>query len=125
MLICYVILIAVFWVAIKAFSIKEQHEDDPEPENEGRSYSEIREEIISLNELKDNIDLINDMIADVHSCAPGKVHKTITIKILESDRKVSFIVTGEDEESKMIVQLLEKERENYSSSLRKTIRKIK
>lgn len=124
MLISSLILIALFWAAIKAFSIRETEDEQP-PENEGRSYSEIRENIISLNELKDNIDLINDMIADVHSCKPGVVHKTVSIRILENDRKIHFTVTGENEVSEMLIQILEKEREDYSYSLRKTITKIK
>lgn len=124
MLISSLVLIALFWAAIKAFSIRETEDEQP-PENEGRSYSEIRENIISLNELKDNIDLINDMIADVRSCKPGVVHKTVSIRILENDRKIHFTVTGENEVSEMLIQILEKEREDYSSSLRKTITKIK
>ena len=73
---------------------------------------------------KEEIDNINEMIADIMSCAPGKVHKTASIKIIESGREYQMYLTGEDFSSELILEILQGEREELSSSLRKEIKKI-
>jgi hypothetical protein len=88
------------------------------------SYSELSERISTLNSMKESIDTINNMIADIMSCAPGEVHKTIIVKIPDSSREYHFLINGEDAPSELFLEILEGERECVSTSLRKEIRKI-
>ena len=103
---------------------KEQPPEEPKQEVNHRTYSELSERITQLNDYKNDIDTVNDMIADIMSCAPGKVHKTVSVRILESERRYDFLLDGEDETSELLMQILENEREELSCSLRKEIQKI-
>ena len=103
---------------------KEQPPEEPKQEVNHRTYSELSERITQLNDYKNDIDTVNDMIADIMSCAPGKVHKTVSVRILESERRYDFLLDGEDETSELLMQILENEREELSCSLRKEIEKI-
>lgn len=126
-LIYCLVLLALFWLAVRAFTPaaeKNELETDDEPEEE-MSYSEISEKINDLNDHKQKVDEINELIADVASCAPGQVHKTVSVHILESNHKMHFTITGQNDVSKLFLQILENEREIHSTSLRKAMRKIK
>lgn len=89
-----------------------------------KSYNELSEKITQLNDYKNDIDTLSDMIVDIMSCAPGKVQKTVSIKILDSDRRYDFILNGEDITSEGLIEILQNEREELSCSLRKEISKI-
>lgn len=124
-LISSLILLGLFWLAIKAFSVKDEiNEKEEEPETELGDYLEISETINDLNDIKKRIDTINDMILDIQTCKPGQVHKTVSVKVLESDRVFNFTVTGENDASEFLVQILESEREIHSTSLRNAIKKF-
>lgn len=123
-LISSLILLGLFWLAIKAFSINDETNEKEEPENELGDYLEISETINDLNDIKKRIDTINDMIIDIQTCKPGQVHKTVSVKVLESDRVFNFTVTGENDASEFLIQILESEREMHSTSLRKLIKKF-
>ena len=103
---------------------KEQPPEEPKQEVNHRTYSELSERITQLNDYKNDIDTVNDMIADIMSCAPGLVHKTVSVRILESERRYDFLLDGEDETSELLMQILENEREELSCSLRKELQKI-
>ena len=125
-LLCTVGVIVAAASAAKGFSNKPS-EKSPEREEyitDNETYSELSERIETLNGYKEEIDNINEMIADIMSCAPGKVHKTAAIKIIESGREYQMLLTGEDFSSELILEILQGEREELSSSLRKEIKKI-
>lgn len=124
-LLCMVGVIVAAASAAKGFSNKPS-EKAPEREyiTDNETYSELSERIETLNGYKEDIDNINEMIADIMSCAPGKVHKTASIRILESGREHHMLLDGEDYSSETILEMLQNEREELSSSLRKEIKKI-
>lgn len=125
-LIYCLVLLALFWLAVKAFTpAAEKNELETDEPEEEMSYSEISEKINDLNDHKQKVDEINELIADVASCAPGQVHKTVSVQILESNHKMHFTITGQNDVSKLFLQILENEREIHSTSLRKAMRKIK
>lgn len=108
----------------KGFSKPSEKAPEREYITDNETYSELSERIETLNDYKEEIDNINEMIADIMSCAPGKVHKTASIKIIESGREYQMLLTGEDFSSELILEILQGEREELSSSLRKEIKKI-
>lgn len=88
------------------------------------SYSEISDKISKLNRYREDIDELSEIIADILSCSPGEVMKTITIRVPDSDREYDLLVDGEDTASDLLLDLLENERERLNTSLRQEIRKI-
>lgn len=110
-----------------AYAVNKSFRNKKEPEHEEQSsdtYSALSEKITNLNTIKNSIDMLNDMIADIMSCAPGEVHKAVIIKIPESSREYSFLINGEDDASELLSELFERERDDLSTSLRKEIKKI-
>lgn len=96
----------------------EQEERSTEP------YSELSRKIDELNRCRNGIDEISEMIADITSCSPGKVAKTVSVKILESGREYDFLLNGEDLASELMLELLNSERDDLNTSLRIRIKKI-
>lgn len=88
------------------------------------SYSEISDKISKLNRYREDIDELSEMIADILSCSPGEVMKSVTIRIPDSDREFDFLIDGEDTASDLLLDLLESERERLNTSLRQEIRRI-
>lgn len=88
------------------------------------SYSEISDKITRLNRYREDIDELSEMIADIMSCSPGEVMKSVTIRIPDSDREFDLLIDGEDTASDLLLDLLESERERLNTSLRQEIRKI-
>ena len=87
-------------------------------------YSIIAEKVDNLNRYKNTIETINGMIEDIYSCEPGSVYKTIQVKVLESGRIINILVDGEDDASEILLDLLEGQREEANTSLRKEIKQI-
>ena len=96
----------------------EQEERSTEP------YSELSRKIDELNRCRNGIDEISEMIADITSCSPGKVAKTVSVKILESGREYNFLLNGEDLASELMLEMLNSERDDLNTSLRSRIKKI-
>ena len=117
-------LLFLFWIAVKAFRAQDEEKTIDEEEPEEQSYSEISDTINDLNDHKNKIDEINDIISDIRSCAPGKVHKTVSVRILENDHKINFDLNGTNYTSEMLIQILENERDTLASSLRKLMKKF-
>ncbi len=88
------------------------------------SYSEISDKITRLNRYREDIDELSEMIADIMSCSPGEVMKSVTIRIPDSDREFDLLIDGEDTASDLLLDLLESERERLNTSLRQEIRRI-
>lgn len=103
---------------------KPQGYEEEHEEKCSDSYKEISDKIMELNRYKDGIDVTSDMIADIMSCSPGRVAKTVRISVLENNHDYDILLTGEDEASELLLELLNSERENLSTSLRSRIKKI-
>lgn len=118
-------VVAILWIAVilgKGFQ-KKDLPDEPEQRCSG-SYREITQKIDELNRCRNGIDELSEIITDIQSCAPGKVSKAIRISVLESSNEYDFMLNGEDEQSEMLLDLLETERELLNTSLRKQIKRI-
>ena len=122
-LLCVVVML---WLAVilgKGLRKNSPQEEEPESRS-NESYSELSRKIDELNRCRNGIDEISEMIADITSCSPGKVAKTVSIKILESGREYNFLLNGEDLASELMLELLNSERDDLNTSLRSRIKKI-
>lgn len=116
----------VMYIAVilgKGLRKNSPQEEEPE-ERSKESYSELSRKIDELNRCRNGIDEISEMIADITSCSPGKVAKTVSVKILESGREYDFLLNGEDLASELMLELLNSERDDLNTSLRSRIKKI-
>lgn len=119
-------VVAVLWAAVilgKGLRKNNDLPDEPEQKCSG-SYREITEKIDELNRCRNGIDELSEIIADIMSCEPGRVTKTIRINVLENGDQYDFLLNGEDEQSEMLLDLLETEREILNASLRSKIKRI-
>ena len=119
--IAFVMYIAV--ILGKGLRKNSPQEEEPE-ERSNESYSELSRKIDELNRCRNGIDEISEMIADITSCSPGKVAKTVSVKILESGREYDFLLNGEDLASELMLEMLNSERDDLNTSLRSRIKKI-
>lgn len=103
---------------------KNSPQDQEQEERSNESYSELSRKIDELNRCRNGIDEISEMIADITSCSPGKVAKTVSVKILESGREYDFLLNGEDLASELMLEMLNSERDDLNTSLRSRIKKI-
>lgn len=103
---------------------KNSPQDKEQEERSNESYSELSRKIDELNRCRNGIDEISEMIADITSCSPGKVAKTVSVKILESGREYDFLLNGEDLASELMLEMLNSERDDLNTSLRSRIKKI-
>ena len=116
----------VMYIAVilgKGLRKNSPQEEEPE-ERSNESYSELSRKIDELNRCRNGIDEISEMIADITSCSPGKVAKTVSVKILESGREYDFLLNGEDLASELMLEMLNSERDDLNTSLRSRIKKI-
>lgn len=77
-----------------------------------------------IEEKKNKIKLLSDMIADIQSCDPDNLLRTVTVTVNEYQRGYTFIVNGQDNISNELVNLFWMERGKLNTSLREDIRKI-
>ena len=103
---------------------KNSPQEAEQEERSTESYSELSRKIDELNRCRNGIDEISEMIADITSCSPGKVAKTVSVKILESGREYNFLLNGEDLASELMLEMLNSERDDLNTSLRSRIKKI-
>lgn len=94
-------------------------------ENEPREEYYDMDSLDRISDLKDDIRLLSDMIADVKSCDPGTLVRTVQVTIPEYGHKYEFLVDGQNEISDVFVNLFSAERDDINSSLRQEIQKIK
>ena len=119
-------VVAVLWIAVilgKGLQKNNNLPGEPEQKCSG-SYREITQKIDELNRCRDGIDELSEIIADIMSCEPGKVSKTIRISVLDDGNQYDFLLNGEDEQSETLLDLLESERELLNASLRSKIKRI-
>lgn len=119
-------VVVTLWLAVilgKGLRKNSPQEEEPESRS-NESYSELSRKIDELNRCRNGIDEISEMIADITSCSPGKVAKTVSVKILESGREYDFLLNGEDLASELMLELLNSERDDLNTSLRSRIKKI-
>ena len=119
-------VVVTLWLAvILGKGLRKNSPQEEEPESRSKeSYSELSRKIDELNRCRNGIDEISEMIADITSCSPGKVAKTVSVKILESGREYDFLLNGEDLASELMLELLNSERDDLNTSLRSRIKKI-
>ena len=122
-LLCVAFMMYLAVILGKGLRKNSPQEEEPE-ERSKESYSELSRKIDELNRCRNGIDEISEMIADITSCSPGKVAKTVSIKILESGREYDFLLNGEDLASELMLELLNSERDDLNTSLRSRIKKI-
>ena len=103
---------------------KNSPQEEEQEERSNESYSELSRKVDELNRCRNGIDEISEMIADITSCSPGKVAKTVSVKILESGREYDFLLNGEDLASELMLEMLNSERDDLNTSLRSRIKKI-
>lgn len=103
---------------------KNSPQEEEQEERSNESYSELSRKIDELNRCRNGIDEISEMIADITSCSPGKVAKTVSVKILESGHEYDFLLNGEDLASELMLEMLNSERDDLNTSLRSRIKKI-
>lgn len=118
--IAFVMYIAV----IVGRGLRKNSPQEEEQERSDETYSELSRKIDELNRCRNGIDEISEMIADITSCSPGKVAKTVSVKILESGREYDFLLNGEDLASELMLEMLNSERDDLNTSLRSRIKKI-
>ena len=122
-LLCVAFMMYLAVILGKGLRKNSPQEEEPE-EGSKDSYSELSRKIDELNRCRNGIDEISEMIADITSCSPGKVAKTVSVKILESGREYDFLLNGEDLASELMLELLNSERDDLNTSLRSRIKKI-
>lgn len=125
MLISVVVLILISYATYKAFSHQNDHWEEQENNSDYKSYTEIKETIENVSDLKERIDELNNIIADLESCAPGKIHKIVQISIPEKNHQIELMTDGEDFRADLFLEILTEEREALASSLRKELSKIR
>ena len=124
-LLCIAVMLYIAVILGKGLRKNSPHEELKEQDIcSNSSYSEISKEIDELNRCRNGIDEISEMIADITSCSPGKVAKTVSVKVLDSGREYNFLLNGEDTASELMLELLSSERDDLSTSLRSRIKKI-
>lgn len=82
------------------------------------------EVIDKMSELKDKIKLLSDMIADVRSCDPDNLLRTITVTVNEYNRSYSFMVDGNSLVSDDFISLMIDERNQLEDALSAEVAKI-
>lgn len=118
------IALMMYIAVIVGRGLRKNSPQEEEQERSDESYSELSRKIDELNRCRNGIDEISEMIADITSCSPGKVAKTVSVKILESGREYDFLLNGEDLASELMLEMLNSERDDLNTSLRSRIKKI-
>ena len=107
----------------KSGTMSEENDEDYEAEQEV-SYDSVGVSIDNLNQFKNRLDMIEDMITDIEICAPDQCEKSITIKW--SDEKgicqnYDFWISGDDLNTELILKMAYSERNKLRSLLAKEI----
>ena len=114
-------LMVLFYVTYRKTKI---NKSEYEERKEAVGYIDI-DQLDCVNEIKEDIKTMTEMIADVRSCDPGNLVRTVQVIIPEYGHRYEFLVDGHNEISDILVDLFHSERENLSTSLRSEIQKIK
>ena len=98
---------------------QEENENDIE-------FLSVAEQIDKVNEIRDKLQIIENIITDVTICKPDECIKYITISCpaVNSVREYDFMADGQNETTKKILALLYDERKNLRTSLRNESQKL-
>lgn len=100
-------------------------EDDEASEREQTiSYNTIEEYINSLNQLKERLDTIEQMITDIEVCSPDDEIKSVKVSVPNNQgnyNSYNFIVDGEDDTTSDILNMLYSERQMLRTALCKEL----
>lgn len=111
-------LLILFYITYQKTKVNKAEDDEREV------YVDM-DHLDTISEMKDNIILLSDMIADIRACKPGSLVRTVKVTIPEYNRSYEFLVDGQNEISDVFVNLFSAERDDINSSLRQEIQKIK
>lgn len=118
-----ILLLAYFFFMIWLFWYASRKNRPEEPEKIDNSMVDVFT-LDEIEEKKNKIKLLSDMIADIQSCDPDNLLRTVTVTVNEYQRGYTFIVNGQDNISNELVNLFWMERGKLNTSLREDIRKI-
>lgn len=124
-LICVLYLIGIAALIVKAFKKTDRNADERDDDDEVVSYADLSIKIEELAVAKRKIDMINDILLDIQSCSPGKIHRTIVITVRENNHAIDLMTTGDDLTADLITEILENERQCIATSLKKNLRDFK
>ena len=119
-------LVVYAYIALKFLNLKAvKKEEEPEQYKVEvlPKYETVREQVINMSNLRNDIDTLEEMITDI-TCNPKLTIRNIDIYIPATDRKYTFMVDGSCEYSKKLIELLEMERDKLTSSLFDNFKKI-
>lgn len=114
------------YIALKFLNLKAvKKEEEPEQYKVEvlPKYETVREQVINMSNLRNDIDTLEEMITDI-TCNPKLTIRNVDIYIPATDRKYTFMVDGSCEYSKKLTELLEMERDKLTSSLFDNFKKI-
>lgn len=111
-------LLILFYITYQKTKVNKAEDDEREV------YVDM-DHLDTISELKDNIILLSDMIADIRACKPGSLVRTVKVTIPEYNRSYEFMADGVNEISDILVDLIDCERDSIYTSLRSEIEKIK
>lgn len=119
-------LVVYTYIALKFLNLKAvKKEEEPEQYKVEvlPKYETVREQVINMSNLRNDIDTLEEMITDI-TCNPKLTIRNVDIYIPATDRKYTFMVDGSCEYSKKLTELLEMERDKLTSSLFDNFKKI-
>lgn len=116
-----ILLLAYFFFMIWLFWYVSRKNRPEEPEKIDSNMIDVFA-LDEIEEKKNKIKLLSDMIADIQSCDPDNLLRTVTVTV--NQRGYTFIVNGQDNISNELVNLFWMERGKLNTSLREDIRKI-
>jgi hypothetical protein len=97
-------ILAICFLVFKAFTPKvrvvPEEDDDVSKSEETISFNTIEEYINSLNQLKQRLDIIEQMITDIEVCSPDEEIKGVKVSIPNNQgnyNNYNFIVNGKDD----------------------------
>lgn len=111
-------LLILFYLTYQKTKVNKAEDDEREV------YVDM-DHLDTISEMKDNIILLSDMIADIRACEPGSLVRTVKVTIPEYNRSYEFMADGVNEISDILVDLIDCERDSIYTSLRSEIEKIK
>lgn len=119
-------LVIYAYIALKFLNLKAvKKEEEPEQYKVEvlPKYETVREQVIQMSNLRNDIDTLEEMITDI-TCNPKLTIRNVDVYIPATDRKYTFMVDGSCEYSKKLIELLEMERDKLTSSLFDNFKKI-
>ncbi len=120
-LIYIIILFAAFYKAFKRIPRSR------EPSETDYSYQSISDQLEKVNEVKERLDKIEQLLTDIEICKPNEYEKSITISWMSTNgktEKYDLWINGKDITSEKLHDLSISERKKLRSLLQTEIEKL-